>query len=293
MVWYDGKLVKNEEVGVSPLSHSLHYGGAVFEGIRFYEIPCGSARAVFRLKDHIDRLLASACAMGMEIPYGVEELCEAVLDTIKQSNLQAGYIRPIIFRGEGIGLMSSGITVHVMVAVMPWVKGRESVNLATSQTIRLHPSSTNINVKVAGHYVNSWMAATEAKSLGADDALLLDWEGNVAEASVANVFFVKGDKIFTPSRKNIFSGITRNTVIHFCSKWSNAVEERTVTFAEAKDADAMFLAGTACEVLPVAKLDGKQLNTNHSIVLYCRNVYQKVVQAGLPKMTLDHWLTNV
>ena len=122
MVWLDGKLV--EKVDVSPLSHSLHYGGAVFEGIRFYEIPCSGARSVFRLRDHINRLFASAQAVGMEIPYSVEQLCEAVLATVKQSGLHAGYIRPLIFRGEGIGLMAPRIQVHTMVAVLPWANIR-------------------------------------------------------------------------------------------------------------------------------------------------------------------------
>jgi len=291
MVWSDGKLMEKEKV-IGPLSHSLHYGGAVFEGIRFYEIPCSRKRAIFRLEDHIQRLLASACVMGMEIPYGAEELCEAVLATIKQSNLQAGYIRPLIFRGEGIGLMSQVIEVYTMIAVLPWTDGPKSAKLATSSLMRLHSASTVIGAKIAGHYVNSYMAAARARKQGADDALLLDYEGNVAESSVANVFFVRGKKVFTPKQGNIFSGITRNTVIQLLDLLGIEVVEREISLAEALKFNAMFLTGTACEVLPVSELDDRKFDTDHPIVLHCREMYRQAVSGNLLSAPAN-WLTYV
>lgn len=287
-MWFDGKFVGDAESHMSLLSHSLHYGGAVYEGIRFYEFPHNFWRSVFRLQDHIDRLLASAQAMDMEVPYRAEELCEAVLESVRASNLQAGYIRPAIFRGEGIGLMSPGIVVHAMIAVLELPHGPKSINLATSKMIRLHPHSSDIKAKVAGHYVNSYLAAAAAKKLGADDALLLDYEGNVAETSVANVFFVKGEKIFTPKADNIFPGITRDTILSFGN-----YEERNVSLEEAKDAEAMFVTGTACEVLPVARLDDKVFDTEHRFVQRMRSYFWGVVDSSIPVSKAKSWLDTL
>ena len=276
-MWFDGEFIEDAQARVSPLSHSLHYGGAVYEGIRFYEFPHNFWRSVFRLQDHINRLLVSAQVMDMESPYGAEELCEAVLESVKKSDLQAGYIRPAIFRGEGIGLMSPGIPVHTMIAVLPWAQGPDSISLATSKMIRLHPRSTSIGAKVAGHYVNSYLAAAEAKKSRANDALLLDYEDNVAETSIANVFFVKGETIFTPKTENIFPGITRDTILYLCHG-----EERDVSLQEAKEADAMFVTGTACEVLPVARLDDKVFDTENPLVRKIRAFFGHVVDSSCP-----------
>lgn len=288
--WFDGQLVPLESVRVSPLAHSLHYGGAVFEGIRFYEFIHNGRRCVFRLEDHIHRLLASARIMGMESPYSTDELCEAVLSTVRQSDLYADYIRPVIFRGEGIGLNSENLRTHVMIAlvVLPWQQTIKPIELVTSRFIRLHPQSTEITAKVAGHYVNSYLAAMEAKKAGADDALLLDHKGNVAETSIANVFFVKGESIFTPRLGSIFPGLTRDCIIDFCENFrppkfgKMQIEQRDISLEEAMSADAMFVTGTACEVLPVAKLNGKQFDTQNPRVLFLQQMYWGMVLNSIP-----------
>lgn len=290
MTWLDGKFVRDVEARVGLLSHSLHYGGAVYEGIRFY-MTIDSCRAIFRLKDHVERLVASATAMGMET-YPVEMLMTAIVEAVQLSGLEAGYIRPMVFRGEGIGLMSANIASHTMIAVLPWADGPPSTRLVTSQFIRLHPRSTKIEVKAAGHYVNSYLAAAEARKQGADDALLCDWQGNVAETSVANVFFVKGERVFTPKRGNIFAGLTRYTVIELLKQVGVEVEECDFSLAQALFCDAMFVAGTATEVLPVVKLNDKQFDLENSTVLCCRNVYKQVVTGGLHDTPTD-WLTYV
>lgn len=289
MIWLDGKFCKAMQVSL--LAHSLHYGGAVYEGLRFYKTDSG-VRAIFRLKDHLERLLASASVMGMEISYSVNDLMQVAVQAVQRSGLEEGYIRPMIYRGEGIGLMSANISVHTMIAILPWGKGQESITLTTSSFIRMHPGSTNIRAKVAGHYVNSYLAAAEARKSGVDDALLLDYKSNVAETSVANVFFVKGETVFTPARENIFPGITRDTVIVTLAAAGRIVEERNISLAEVLQSDAMFVVGTAAEVLPVVKLDGKEFNVNHPAVLRCRGIYQRAIRGGLLGAP-DHWLTYV
>ena len=290
-MWLDGKTV--EKVAVSPLSHSLHYGGAVYEGIRFYQTQDGR-RAIFRLNDHLKRLLVSAVVMRMKIPYSLDQLMQATIAEVRQSGLEEGYIRPIVFRGEGLGLMSRGNVAHTLIAVVPWVDGPESTTLAFSHMIRMHPVSTVITAKVAGHYVNSYLAAAEAQDRGADDALLLDYQGNVAEASVANVFIVKGDSVITPPSGNIFCGITRDTVIRLLDVIrGQKVEERTVSPIDALfRADAMFVAGTAAEVLPVAKLDDRDFDVGNKTVVLCRDLYRQAITGALSGAP-DCWLAYV
>lgn len=289
-MWLDGKFVLDAEAKTSLLSHSLHYGGAVYEGIRFYKTE-GGRHAIFRLKDHLKRLQASARTMSMET-YTIKALTDATIKAVRQSGLEEGYIRPMVFRGEGLGLMSLGILVHTMVAVLPWNKGPDSITLATTGMVRLHPGSTNVKAKVAGHYVNSYLAAAQAREKGADDALLLDWQGDLAETSVANVFIVRGERIFTPRRDHIFPGITRDTVIAILAANDRKVVERHISLDEALQCDAMFVAGTAAEVLPVARLNDRVFEPGHGVVTLCHNLYQRVIRGGLGK-TFPDWLTFV
>ena len=286
-MWFDGKFVADADAHVSLLSHSLHYGGAVYEGIRFYQTADGR-KAVFRLQDHLVRLHQSAQVMGMEM-YPMKVLEDVIVQAVRMSSYEEGYIRPMVFRGEGIGLMASNISVHTMIAILPWAKGQESIRLVTSPIVRLHPGSTNIEVKVAGHYVNSYLAAAEARKRDADDALLLDWQGYVAETSVANVFFLKGNRIFTPKRGSIFPGITRDTTMSLLAASGQIVEERNLSLSQAMFCDAMFLAGTACEILPVTRLDQREFCSYDSRVARCMDLYQQAIRHGLR----EDWLTYV
>lgn len=274
MLWLDGKFTETANE-VSLLSNSLHYGGAVFEGIRFYEMR-SCQRGIFRLSDHIKRLVASATFAGMTCPFSESDLEQAVIQSVLASGLPEGYIRPIVFQGEGLPL-TGRLAVHVAVAVTEWPKQPDSVTLQTSQFIRTHPRSTILQAKIAGHYVNSCLASREAKLNGFGDALLLDYEGNVADSTTANVFFVKGKRIFTPTADNIFVGITRDTMLVTLEREGYGVIEKKISLSEAYEADGMFLAGTACEILPVSKLDEVEFCSNN-LVEECRRLYSNIVR---------------
>jgi len=286
MIWFDGSFVN--EANVSVLAHSLHYGGAVFEGIRFYNSAKGSA--VFRLGDHVRRLFFSAEFVGMELPLSRERVCEVVLEAVKRSGLTQGYIRPLVFRGEGLGLSSAGSEAHLAVIVLPWKKSSTGIRLKVSSIIRLHPRSTVLQAKIAGHYVNSFLAAAEAKKSGADDSLLLDYKGNLGETSVANVFVVNGARVATPPADCIFAGITRDSVMRLCKYAGIAVEETDIALKMAWEAAAVFIAGTASEVCPVTELDSLAV-PNCAVARKCRRLYNLAVMGNLE--AFSHWLTCV
>ena len=209
-IWMDGKLVPWKDAKVHVLTHTLHYGLGVFEGIRFYETPKGPA--VFRLKEHVDRLFDGAEKSFMKVPFSKEEISKAILETIKVNGTKAGYIRPIFFYGYGkMGLDPHGAPVNCSIAIWPWGSylGDEAVKVKTSSFMRIHPKTTHAECKICGHYVNSIFASCEAKAEGYQEALLLDYEGNIAEGPGENFFIVKDGKILTPKLGNILQGITR------------------------------------------------------------------------------------
>lgn len=258
-IWFNGKLVKWNEAKVHVLTHALHYGSGVFEGIRIYKTPRGAA--VFRLKEHIERLFDSADSINMKIPYSQEEIIKAIKETIKANNLEEGYIRPIAFFGYGkMGLDPFGAEINVAIAVWPWPAYiGDSAKVKTSSFIRIHPKSLKADKKVCGHYINSILASLEAKKQGYDEALLLDFEGNVAEGPGENIFLVKNGKIKTPALGGqILPGITRDSVIKIAKDMNIEVEEGEVKLDELKEADELFFTGTAAELTPIIKLDDKE-----------------------------------
>jgi branched-chain amino acid aminotransferase len=289
-IWQDGKLIPWEEAKIHVLTHSLHYGSAVFEGIRFYETAEGPA--VFRLSDHLDRLYFSANVMGIQIPYYKEEFRKAVLDTVKATELKSGYIRPIVFLGYGkMGLGVVGAPVNVAIAAWPWgaYLGDQAVKVKTSTTTRLHPKSAAMAAKITGYYFNSILASEEAKRAGADEALLLDWRKRIAEGPGENFFLVKKGKLYTPKLGGILPGITRASVIQLAKDCGISVKEKNLRLGCAYGADEAFFTGSAAEVTPISEIDGHKLKSAPGpITEKLKELYLRVVAGKEDKY--KNWL---
>lgn len=278
-IWLDGELLKGEQVSVAFLNHSLHYGSAVFEGIRCYETANGPS--VFRLKEHIKRLFYSAKVMGMKIPYSQKRMIEAVHETIVKNGLTECYIRPIVYYGERMGLSPDGLSVHVAIAVWPWGKylKNKDIKVQIVDTQRLHPSSGVMDAKVSGHYFNSILAGLEAKKAKADEALLLDHKGNIAEGPGENIFFVKGNTLYTPRPVSILPGITRATIIQLAKDIGYKVVEKDIKPKQIKIYDEAFFVGTAVEVHPIAQINDVRFTSimPDSVSHQFQSIYMDVV----------------
>ncbi|MEK6823113.1 MAG: branched-chain amino acid transaminase, partial [Nanoarchaeota archaeon] len=252
VIWMDGAFVAWDDAKVHVISHALHYASGVFEGIRFYETPEGPA--IFRLQEHIDRLFVSAKKIGMQIPFTREQLVRATVELIAKNKVGSGYIRPIAFFGYGgMGLTPKGAAINVAIACWPWPAflGDKPIKVKTSSFIRIHPKSTHADAKITGHYINSLLAAQEAHAEGYDEALLLDWEGFVAEGPGENVFAVKDGVLYTPPLGAILPGITRDSVITIARDLGIEVRQMTLTPQDLRNAEELFFTGTAVEVAPI------------------------------------------
>ena len=264
LIWLDGKLVDWRDAKVHVLTHTLHYGMGVFEGVRAYETDQGAA--IFRLEEHTDRLFRSAHILGMEIPFTKEELNEAQRAAVRENNLDSAYIRPMVFFGsEGMGLRADNLKVHVMVAAWEWpaYMGEEAKNegikIRTSSYTRHHVNITMCKAKANGNYINSMLALREALDSGCEEALLLDNEGYVAEGSGENIFLVRDGVLYTPELASCLDGITRKTIMEFATDMGVEVREKRITRDEVYIADEAFFTGTAAEVLPIKSLDGRKI----------------------------------
>lgn len=262
-IWMDDRLVKWEDAKVHVLTHTLHYGFGVFEGIRFYKQKDGSS-AVFRLKEHIERLLNSAKIIGLPLELTEEYIINAVVETIKKNGIEEGYIRPIIFLGDGaMGLNFTDNPVRFSVAVWEWgaYLGEEGlkngIRAKTSSFTRHHVNAAMTKAKVCGNYVNSILAKKEAIKNGYDEAILLDTEGYVAEASGENIFIIKKGIIKTPPLTSILPGITRDSVIEIARDSGFTVLETRFSRDELYISDEVFLTGTAAEITPVRSVDDR------------------------------------
>jgi branched-chain amino acid aminotransferase len=264
VIWYDGKLVPWRDATTHVLTHTLHYGMGVFEGVRAYETPQGTA--IFRLQAHTDRLFDSAHIMNMKIPFSKDEINEATRIAVRENNLDSAYIRPMVFYGsEAMGLRATGLKVHVIIA--PWSWGaymgeealRTGIKVRTSSFTRHHVNISMTRAKANGHYINSMLALQEALSGGADEALLLDPEGFVAEGSGENVFLVKDGVVYTPDVTACLNGITRSTVLTLAEEFGIKIVEKRITRDEVYIADEAFFTGTAAEVTPIREVDGRQI----------------------------------
>jgi branched-chain amino acid aminotransferase len=264
VIWYDGEMVPWRDATTHVLTHTLHYGMGVFEGVRAYNTPQGTA--IFRLQAHTDRLFDSAHIMGMKMPFAKDEINEAHRAVIRDNNLESAYLRPMVFYGsEGMGLRATGLKVHVIIAAWHWgaYMGEEAleqgIKVRTSSYTRHHVNISMTRAKANGHYINSMLALQEAISGGADEALLLDPEGYVAEGSGENIFIIKDNVIYTPEVTACLNGITRNTVLTLAKEHGYALVEKRITRDEVYIADEAFFTGTAAEVTPIREVDGRTI----------------------------------
>jgi branched-chain amino acid aminotransferase len=260
-IWFNGNFVDWKDANLHVLSHVVHYGTSVFEGIRCYDTKNGPA--VFRLRDHIERLINSAKIYRMEIPYTVEDLSQAVIDTIKVNQLKECYIRPVAFRGYGeLGVYPMNCPVETVVAAWAWGKylGEEAiengVNIGTSSWRRMAPGTMPNMAKAGSNYMNSQLAKMESIANGYDEAIMLDYHGMVSEGSGENIFVVLDDVIYTPPiSSSLLSGLTRDAVIALAKESSLEIREEQIPREMLYIADEVFLTGTAAEVTPVRSID--------------------------------------
>jgi branched-chain amino acid aminotransferase len=290
-IWMDGTLTPWEEANVHVLTHALHYGFAVFEGIRAYECVDGSS-AVFRLKEHVERLFGSAKALGLTIPFGADQVAAACIETLVANKMPAAYIRPLVFVGSGgsMGVNPAGNPIRVAIAVWPWgaYLGAEAlekgIRIRTSSYARHHVNVMMTKAKAAGNYVNSVLAKTEALADGYDEALLLDPSGYVAEGSGENVFIVKNGVIKTPPLTSILAGITRDSIITLAKEMGYEVVEQLFTRDEMYMADEAFFTGTAAELTPIRELDRRVIGEGHAgpVAKALQAAFFKVVKGENP-----------
>lgn len=264
VIWFDGELVPWREAQVHVLTHTLHYGMGVFEGVRAYETPQGPA--IFRLEDHTKRLLNSAKIMRMDVPYSAEELNEAQKAAVRENGLNSAYLRPMCFYGsEGMGLRADGLKVHTIIAAWEWgaYLGDENlqrgIRIKTSSFTRHHVNISMCKAKANGHYINSMLALQEALQDGYDEALLLDVDGFVAEGSGENFFIVIDGVIHTPDLTSALDGITRRTIYTLAEELGIPVVQRRITRDEVYICDEAFFTGTAAEVTPIRELDNRTI----------------------------------
>ncbi len=292
-IWIDGKFVKWEDANIHILSHALHYGSGAFEGIRFYKTAKGPA--IFRAKEHYERMEKSSAVLRIKYPYSADDLVKATAEAIKKNRIDQGYIRPIAFYGYGkMGLNPSGCAVHTAIAVWPWgaYLSEDPVKIKISKYIRIHPKSLVSDAKICGHYVNSILAGLEAKDAGFDEALLLDYRGNVAEGPGENFFIVKDNVLITPPLGNILPGITRNSIMTVARDLGYKVEEKEITAEQAKAADECFFTGTAAEVTPVKMIDDASIaNSFGPVTKKLKDTFLDIVHGKNEKY--QHWLTYV
>jgi len=264
VIWFDGELVPWREAKVHVLTHTLHYGMGVFEGVRAYKAEQGTA--IFRLQEHTDRLFRSAHIMNMKVPFTKDAINKAQLSAVKENGLESAYIRPMLFYGsEGMGLRADNLKVHAIVAAWSWgsylgAEGIEKgIRIRTSSFTRHHVNISMCKAKANGHYINSMLALQEAISCGYDEALLLDNEGYVAEGSGENIFVVRNGVLYTPELTSALDGITRDTIFRLASELGIPVKEKRLTRDEVYVADEAFFTGTAAEVTPIRELDNRTI----------------------------------
>ena len=263
-IWFDGKMVPWREAKVHVLTHTMHYGMGVFEGVRAYETTYGTG--IFRLEDHTKRLINSAKILGMKIPYSQQEIEKAQKLVVEKNNLKSGYIRPLCFYGsEGMGLRADNLKEHLIVAAWEWGSYfsednlKNGIRIKTSSYTRHHVNATMCKAKANGNYINSMLALQEALNCGYDEALLLDVNGYVCEGSGENIFIVSNGKIYTPEVNSALDGITRRTVMQIAKDEGIEVAVKQITRDEIYIADEAFFTGTAAEVTPIKELDNRSI----------------------------------
>jgi branched-chain amino acid aminotransferase len=299
LIWQNGELVAWEDAKVHVLTHGLHYGTGVFEGIRAYETDHGTA--IFRNREHLDRLFKSAELYYMQIPYTLEELRSAIHELVAANELRECYIRPLVYRGYGqMGLNPLDAPVDVAIAVWPWgaYLGEESkirgVRAKVSSWRRIHHDSLIPHAKASGQYLNSVLAKIEATKSGYEEAILLDSQGYVCEGSGENIYAVRHGKLITPPQTaGILDGISRNAILQIARDHGHQVEERNLARAELILADEVFLSGTAAELVPVREIDDHTIGGGEpgAVTRQLQQVFDDALHGRDPRYM--HWLDVV
>ncbi len=298
VIWLDGEMVPWREAKTHVLTHTLHYGMGVFEGLRAYHAEQGTA--IFRLQEHTDRLFRSAHILNMKIPFDSETLNKAQKAAVKENNLDSAYVRPMCFYGsEGMGIRADNLRVHCMVAAWEWgaYLGAENmekgIRIRVSSFTRHHVNITMCRAKANGNYMNSMLALQEALHDGYDEALLLDAEGYVMEGSGENIFIVRDGIIYTPDLTSALDGITRKTVITMAEEMGYKVIEKRITRDEVYIADEAFFTGSAAEVTPIREVDNRAIGsgTRGPITERLQKAYFDLVHGRLDSH--QEWLTYV
>ena len=302
-IWMDGQMVDWRDAKIHVLSHTLHYGCGVFEGLRAYKGDGGTA--IFRLEDHTQRLFNSAKILRMKIPFTQEQVNEAQMAVIRENNLESGYLRPLSWIGDKkLGVSPKGNDIHLMVAAWAWGAYlgedgmKRGIRVKTSSYTRHHVNITMTQAKAVSNYTNSILANTEATDDGYDEALLLDTSGFVSEGSGENVFIVKDGVVYTPDLSaGALKGITRDTVFHICQDLGLEVVQKRITRDEVYIADEAFFTGTAAEVTPIRELDrielgnGDYAGSRGPITEKIQSAFFDIVHGRNPKYA--HWLAQV
>ena len=297
-IWQDGKLIDWRSAKIHVLTHSLHYGMSVFEGVRAYKTEKGTA--IFRLFEHTKRLLNSAKIFQMNVPYDMDTLMKAQKQVIRENHLESGYIRPIIWVGsEALGVSAKNNTIHTAIAAWPWgaYLGEDGISkgirVKISSFSRHHVKVSLVRAKASGYYINSILANQEATTCGYDEALLLDTEGFVSEGSGENVFIVKNGKLYTPDLASCLDGITRDSVITLANDLGIEVIQKRITRDEVYCADEAFFSGTAAEITPIREVDNRQIGigSRGPVTEKIQSLFFDVVSGKAPKYA--HWLSQV
>ena len=298
VIWLDGEYVPWREARVHVLTHTLHYGLGVFEGVRAYKAEQGTA--IFRLQDHTRRLFNSAKIMQMRMPFSEDELNEAQIRIVRDNGLETAYLRPLAFYGsEGMGLRADNLSTHVMVAGWEWgaYLGAENlekgIRIRTSSYNRHHVNINMCKAKATPNYANSMLALQEALVDGYDEAMLLDREGYVSEGSGENIFLVRGDRLYTPDLTSALDGLTRNTIQVLAEEMGLSIVEKRITRDEVYIADEAFFTGTAAEVTPIREVDNRSIGNGSRgpVTERLQTAYFDLVH-GRNKQHAD-WLTYV
>ena len=297
-IWMDGDLLEWSDAKIHVLTHTLHYGTGVFEGVRAYETSSGPA--IFRLNDHTKRLFNSADLIGMTIPYSPEELNDAQVNIVKENKLNNAYIRPMCFYGsEGMGLRADNLKVHVCIAAWDWGSylGDDKITNGIKVKVTDFPKRCEKSMlhkaKASGNYLYSMLALKDALNSGFDEALILDVDNNVNEGSGENFFMVKDDILYTPRDHTVLNGITRQTIIDISKDLDLEVFEKDISVDDVKVADEAFFTGTAAEVTPVVQVDQSKIGDGSTGII-TRKVQKEYFDLIRGKNTrYDHWLTRV
>jgi len=297
-IWFDGAMVPWREAKVHVLTHTLHYGLGVFEGVRAYETDRGTA--IFRLTEHTERFFRSAHILGMNMPYDNDTLNAAQVAVVQENGLASAYLRPLAFYGsEGMGIRADMLKTHIAIATWEWGAYlgedglKNGIRVRTSSFTRHHVNITMCRAKACGNYINSILALQEALSGGADEALMLDTEGYVTEGTGENIFVVRNGVVYTPDLSSALEGITRDTVIRLIGEAGLDLVEKRITRDEVYVADEAFFTGTAAEVTPIRELDGRTIGNGGRgpITEQLQASYFDCVHGRDPKH--DDWLTFV